>query len=117
MAMMPFHIPKIWLRGLFSLASLGRGFYALDRAAKQRPLLNTTPLDRSPVPQQQDANLKPGSEGPVGSTENCSPEFAARIQQNRRLAFLLGGMALLSWSLGGGRAAKRLLRPRAVARS
>ncbi len=106
MPFMPFQVLGIWLRGLFSLLILGGAIYLLTQWYNHRQIyvLETNP--HVPAETQPDIGDRPARPGEVEQTYRVVPwQFGL----NRETAFLLGGLALTLWSLGGW-SGRRLLR-------
>lgn len=93
MFFMPFQVLGIWLRGLFSLALLGLGAYLLYAWNERREVVVVEPPARTA--DQSDRATAPDEE-----PERRVVEW--RFGLNRETAYLLGGAALLLFSLGGG---------------
>ena len=102
MFFMPFQILGIWLRGLFTLVLLGAGAYLLVHWYQHRQIVVVDPPVR----------VEPGRSDDETREEPRSHVVVWEFGWNRETAFLLGGLALAGWSLGGGWALPRLL-PRA----
>lgn len=106
---MPFQILGVWLRGLLSLALLLAGVFLIYEwyAAQREPVAGLATNDtvrtyrergESPrVSEATDDNLRVASPG-------------AQHRDRRELAYLIGGVALLVLSLGGGLAVPGLFR-------
>ena len=98
---MPFQVLKLWLRGLFALAILGAGIYCLIQWYQHREQIV---VERVPVTHAERA----GRDGPGQSEPRpCRGDALCgwlpwEFGFNRATAFLLGGLGLLGWSLGGG---------------
>ena len=100
MLFMPFNVLGIWIRGLFALALLGGGIYLLAQWYQHRETVVIEPTDGT------------GEEvvhgvvwaGDAGRAANGETVRVVRWEfgWNRETAFLLGGLGLLGWSLGGG---------------
>jgi pimeloyl-ACP methyl ester carboxylesterase len=99
MSFMPFHVPKLGLRGLLSLVPLAAGAYCLVRAFDRRKAVVRAPLDSSRRPRPRDAD---GEAAPLRGLPDAAP-WALGL--NRETGLLLAGLGLLGWSLGGGRRA------------
>ncbi len=95
MLFMPFQILGVWLRGLLALALLAGGVTLLGLWYTHRETVVT-----EPVPPRAD-EARPAEAVPP------APAVRTRVVPwhfgpNRETAYLLGGLALLGWSLGGG---------------
>ncbi len=99
MLFMPFNVLGLWLRGLLSLLLLGGGIYLLAEWYNHREI-------REPVVVVHRTTQAAG-------TEEYDRVVPWQFGFNRETAFLLGGLALLVWSLGGG----LLVSPRLLRRS
>lgn len=113
MPIMPIHIPRNWLRGILSLVPLGAGVYALSQAVKRRSRSRAESLDAFATRSRR------VPDGLIAAAKDRPTEPRAWLRRKENIAFLLGGMALLRWSLHSARAAQRLLHgdPESVARS
>ncbi|MBV9122722.1 MAG: alpha/beta hydrolase [Planctomycetes bacterium] len=104
MPFMPFNVLGIWFRGLLALALLGGGVYLLTQWYHHREILVTESLpaseDREPV--EGGASPAGAEERPTGGEKVRTRVVSWQFGLNRETAFLLGGLALLGWSLGGG---------------
>lgn len=94
MLFMPFKVLGIWLRGLLTLAMLGGGIYLLTQWYNHRETVIVEP----PVLDREGARVSDGDAPARGQARVVPWQFGL----NRETAFLLGGLALLGWSLGGG---------------
>ena len=103
MPLMPFSILGIWLRGLLALAILGGavalltlGYREANRVVPQPVAVETNrPTDAPRADQDREV---PGQ--PAGVVERHVVGF--RPAWDRRTAYLVGGLALLTWGLLGG---------------
>lgn len=107
MSLMPFHVPKLGLRGLLALVPLAAGAYCLMRSLERRKVVVRQPVELSPEPSDDrpwpaDREDASGEIGPVRETTRHLPW---RLGLNRETGLLLAGAGLLAWSLGGGRRA------------
>ena len=112
MFMMPFQVLALWLRALLSMALLGGAITLLTLwyVNRERPIVERrnaegtwVAVDERPADAPDNADRR---------TRWVSWEFGL----NRETAFLLGGAALLLWSLGGGLVVHPLLWRRAGSR-
>ena len=106
MPFMPFQILGIWLRGLLAFILLGVGLYLLGEWYTHRKVFipepgpaartESPPGDQDRGPARQGANPSP-SATQAGQTRRVDWQFGF----NRETAYLLAGLALVGWSLGG----------------
>jgi pimeloyl-ACP methyl ester carboxylesterase len=106
MPFMPFQVLGIWLRGLLALILLGVGLYLLREWYAHRTVYITEPapaartesphsdVDRGPARQGAEAPPPAPQEGQVRRVD-------WQFGFNRETAYLLVGLALVGWSLGG----------------
>src|SRR5688572_25140804 len=85
---MPFNILGIWFRALLAPVLLGGGIYLLSEWFRNR---ETVVLERQVVAAEQ------GEE-----TVDRGRVVPWQVGLNKETAFLVGGLALIAWSLGGG---------------
>ncbi|HLJ94901.1 MAG TPA: alpha/beta hydrolase [Gemmataceae bacterium] len=104
MPVMPIQIPSNWLRGILSLVPLGAGVYALSQALKQRSTIRAESLDAVALRSRR------VPDGRIAAAKDHRVEQTAWLRRKQNIAFLLGVMALLRWSLRSARAAQGLLR-------
>lgn len=101
MFFMPFNVLAVWFRGLFSLALLVAGglllyeWYSTPRGPVDHRWANGDAGSSRLDDRSLDASDVAGDDSTVASP-------ALRRQTLRELAYLLGGIGLLVWSLGGG---------------
>lgn len=100
MLFMPFQILGIWLRGLIALLVLGLGAGLLYEWYDNRTIFVRVPFTLEEV-----ALVEPDADAAAAATNR---HFAIRridwqFGFNRETAYLLGGLALVLGSLGGGR--------------
>ena len=103
---MPFQILGVWFRAFLALALLGGGIYLLKRWYDHREIV----VDRTPV-EVVDRNPNRNEPAPteVRSVENRRV-VSWQFGWNRETAYLLGGLGLLLWSLGGSFFSSTVLR-------
>src|SRR5690348_7031865 len=105
MPFMPFQVLGIWLRGLFSLILLGGAIYLLSEWYNHRQIYVVETVPRVRTEPQPDAGERPDR---PAENEQAVRVVLWQFGLNRETAFLLGGLALSLWSLGGW-SARRLL--------
>ena len=103
MPLMPFQILGIWLRGLLALAIIGAGIYLLKEWNEHRRV--AVVVAEAPPPGAAD---RPAD----GRGREVRRIETVPFGLNRPTAELLGGLALLGLSVGGGRLLVPLLRRR-----
>ena len=91
MPFLPFHILGIWLRSLLALVLLGGAIYLLVEWYNHRWI-----EAREPAP-AADQSERAAEQPPEENVRVVSWHFGL----NRETAYLLGGLALAGWSLGG----------------
>jgi len=111
---MPASILGMSLRGLFSIVLLGTGILLLtmwyNHRERQVVEVVEVPVRQEIIPPDQPDELRQPKET-IERVRTVSWEF----DFNKETAFLLGGLALVGWSLGGGWVVSpRLLRPTGV---
>lgn len=105
MFFMPFQVLSVWLRGLFSLALLVAGgallyeWYA-DQREPTAPLAATDSREVGSVQRSGDDASDDGRAAPR----------AVERRNWKQLAYLVGGIGLLAWGLGGGVGSAALFR-------
>ena len=113
MMMLPFQILGIWLRGLLSVLFLGVGSYLLwCWYDQERPVVENVRVIQPEVRQQNDIVKDEGAQGreiPVQRKVICS---RWHLGLDRETAYLVGGLAMILTSLGGGSLGYPLLRRR-----
>ncbi len=97
---MPFQILGMWFRGLLSLALIGVGAFLLREWYLNRSVdvVETVPVATTPDAPRDDAETR--------ETRVRTVEW--QFGMNRETAYLLGGLALIGWSFGGGFLSTRL---------
>ena len=114
MLLMPFQILGVWVRAIFSIALLAGSVYLLKQWYDHREVV----LDRPAVavvkrdPANTDHPPPDDSRRVVGQTADGRAIVWWEFGWNRETAFLLGGVALLFWSVGGGFSWPMILRRR-----
>ena len=90
MSFMPFHMPRLWLRGLLAAAPLAVGAYCLAKSFQRRRVAVKRPPDE-PV-------------GEDAAVEERTVVAPWRLGLNRETGLLVTAVGLIGWSVGGGRA-------------
>ncbi len=104
MLMMPFQILGIWLRGLIALALLGLGIYLVREFYEtKRPT-----AIRQPVASANRADIAEDGRTPA-VREVIVRRPGWQLGLDRENAYLIGGIALIFASLGGGMMGSRLI--------
>jgi pimeloyl-ACP methyl ester carboxylesterase len=110
MLLLPFQVLGVWLRGLFALALIAVGVWLLRDWYSHRETVVRVPASER-TRDDAERRPEPGAEPPAppdrGTDYRVEPW---RFGWNRATASLLGGLALLGFSLGGGWAGTTLLR-------
>jgi len=119
MPFMPFQILAMWARGLLALVLLGAGAYLLREWYTHRhvDVIEPSPVAADPAPGEvvRDPNAQLGPErSPVPPEAERTRRIDWQFGLNRETACLLGGLALITWSLGGRWLSPILLRRRAA---
>ncbi len=113
MMFLPFQVLGAWLRGLLSLLLLGLGisllglWYTYRDAGQSERVVVTTPEPEPTRPGTREETSRVGEPAPVA--ERVTRHDTGQFGFNRETAYLLGGAALLLFSLGGGGVGVRLL--------
>lgn len=97
MMSMPFQVLGIWLRALFALVLLGAGVYLLTAWYRHRETVVS-----EPVAVAHDDVPRPASAEQPPATEVRTRVVPWQFGFNWETALLLGGLAALGWSFGGG---------------
>lgn len=90
MSFMPFHMPRLWLRGLLAAAPLAVGAYCLAKSFERRRVVVKRPPD--------------DTVGEDAVAEERTVVAPWRLGLNRETGLLLAAVGLIGWSVGGGRA-------------
>src|SRR4051812_45433629 len=98
MPFMPFNVLGMWFRGLLALALLGAAAYLLAEWYQRREVVVTEPV----ATDARETDERPEEAGRREEIVVRTRVVRWRFGLNRETAFLLGGLALLGWSLGGG---------------
>lgn len=102
--LLPFQILGLWFRGLLAVAILAGGAYLLKRWYDHRDLVVHRQVDNEPVRAPDPFAEPPDTKVEVVET------VPWRFGMNKETAWLLGGAALLLWSIGGSFTWTSLLR-------
>ncbi len=103
MLFMPFHVLGIWLRGLFSLVLLCAGLYLLGRWYNAQEIVIPVQTDVSRDRPREEPGWRPRhTDALVDAGEPRVRQVRWELGFNRQTAFLVLGLALVSWSLGVG---------------
>jgi pimeloyl-ACP methyl ester carboxylesterase len=109
MFFMPFQVLGVWLRGLVSLALLVAGGFLIYEwyAAQRDPIAGPAANDTARV---SDERGKSPALSDTADDDSGAALVGVQHDDRRELAYLVVGVLLLVWSLGGGLAAPVLLR-------
>jgi pimeloyl-ACP methyl ester carboxylesterase len=97
MLLMPFQIIGVWFRALLSIAILGGCVYLLKQWYDNREIVV---VDR-PAVEARELNSNRPAAAPEERNAEVRRVVSWRFGWNRETGFLLGGLALLLWSVGG----------------
>jgi pimeloyl-ACP methyl ester carboxylesterase len=116
MMFLPFQILGVWLRALLILTLLGAGVYLLVAWYNRLPTF--TEVVPPPIVTTREHRSEPDTEENQRALTRA-PTVVVRSATWRpgldlETAMLVGGLALIIWSFGGGLLGLKLLRPRAV---
>jgi hypothetical protein len=108
---MPFQVLGMWIRALVSLAiiAIGITLFALWYRNREHTVIERV-AEVPPAPEiRSDPDVTQSAELPVKRTQ-VAERTQVRVVHwqfglNRETAYLLGGLGLLAWSIGGGRVA------------
>src|SRR5215212_7538730 len=97
--MLPVNVISIWFRGLFAIALLAGGIYLISYWYLERGNSEPIPVAevREPVP-----NAARDEAAPDRDVNERPQERVTQFTVNRETAFLVFGVLLVGWSLGGG---------------
>ena len=103
MQFMPFQVLGIWLRGFLALLLLGAGVYLLSRWYDERTefVAAAGATERADTGSQVESSTPTAASRQSPDRENEFRRVDWRFGLNRETAYLLGGLALIIWSLGG----------------
>ncbi|QEH38421.1 Arylesterase [Aquisphaera giovannonii] len=108
MPFMPFHILTIWLRGLLAIALIGAGAYLLKFWYDHRYV--EVRVDRPAAEVRVDPSTSEDRADPRTPAPVVVRREPWQFGANRETAALLGGLALVALSIGGGSISYPLLR-------
>jgi pimeloyl-ACP methyl ester carboxylesterase len=112
MPLMPFHLPKLGVHSLLSLLPLAAGAccvaLAFDRRRTVPAKRHDAPPEPSPLDMESQSTDGNGSLVPVNGQTHVVPW---RFGLNLETGFVLTGLGMIGWSLGGGRAKALAQRP------
>ncbi len=98
---MPFNILGIWIRAIFSLLLLGVGIFLIAKWYENRKIVVMDQIEVSQRVPEVDEKGALQFEPQTGELERVYTK-QWRFGVNRETAFLLGGTALICWSIFGG---------------
>jgi pimeloyl-ACP methyl ester carboxylesterase len=104
MPVMPFHLPRLGLRSLLSILPLAAGACCLALSFDRRRLVPDKSADVpvGPAAPEQDHTGAAASAPSASLKEEMRGPW--RLGLNVETGLLLGGLGMIGWSLGGGRA-------------
>jgi pimeloyl-ACP methyl ester carboxylesterase len=104
--LMPFQILGIWLRAILSIALLVGAGYLLKQWYDHREIV----IERRPIVVAETATKRSDTPQPGETTAIETTSVPWSFGWNRETAWLISGLALLIWSIGGGFSWPKVLR-------